>query len=66
MFSKDGLDAIDTSADEDDCDELISVNFTDFQYNFTESPIFFSPKHQMILLDIYVFPRKKQSSLYQG
>ena len=42
---KDELDAIDSSADEDDCDKFISVNSTDSEYNFTENPILLSYKH---------------------
>ena len=42
---KNGLDAIDSSAVEDDCDKFTSVNSTDSEYNFTENPILFSYKH---------------------
>ena len=45
MSPKNGLDAIDSSGDEDCRDEFISVNSTDFEYNSTKNPILFSQKH---------------------
>ena len=42
---KDGLDAIDSSADENDCDEFISLDSADSKYNSTENLILFSQKH---------------------
>ena len=45
MPLQNGLDAIDCSANEDNSDELISANSTDFEYETTKDPTIFSQKH---------------------
>ena len=60
---KGGLDAIDSGADESDCDKFISVNSTDSEYNSTENPILFSQKHLNDLIRDLCFSKEKAELL---
>ena len=56
------LDATDSSADEDNSDELISSNYID--YDTTEDPILFSQKHLNDLIRDVCISKEKGSSLH--
>ena len=57
MPRQDGLDAIDSSADEDNSDEFISTNSTDS--DTTKDPILFSQKHLSNLIRGLCLYKKK-------
>ena len=56
---QDGLDAIDSSADEDNSEKFISANSTDSEYNTTEDSILFSQKHLNNLIRDLCLSKKK-------
>ena len=59
-----GLDAIESSADEENSDGLTFFNYTDS--DTTEDPILFLQKHLNDLIRDLCLSQEKASSLHQG
>ena len=65
---QDDLDIIDCNVNKGNSDEFIFAKFTDSEYDTTEDPILFSQTHLNDLIRdlLYVFLKKRQSSLHQS